>query len=80
MGATRYAFKIKSVLFETVFLHLEFETYLSKQIPYFFAVKEPALAKMSRNLTMRERYTLRAKLTANTTECIAKVAESLFFL
>jgi hypothetical protein len=27
---------------------------LSKQISYFFAAKEPAPAKMSRNLTMRE--------------------------
>jgi hypothetical protein len=78
MAATLYAFKVKSVLFERDF-SLEFETYLSKQIPHFFAVKEPAPAKMSRYLTMRESYFLRTKLTANTSECIAKVAESLFF-
>ena len=78
MVATLYAFKTKSVLFERDF-SLKFETHLSKEVPHFFAVKEPAPAKVSRNLTMRESYFLRTKLTANTSELIAKVAESLFF-
>jgi hypothetical protein len=53
---------------------------MSKQISHFLAVKEPAPAKMSRNFTMRESYTQRMKLTANTPECIAHVTESLFLL
>jgi hypothetical protein len=79
MAATLYAFKIKSVLFQRDF-SLEFEAYVSKQNPYFFAAKEPTLAKLSHNLTMRESYTLRAKFTANAPEFIANVGRGVVAL
>ena len=67
------------MLFETVFLHLELETHLSIQIPYFLFAKEPTLGKMFPDLTLGKSNTLEAKVAANIPEFIAHVAESLFF-
>jgi hypothetical protein len=64
MAATPYASKMKSVLFETIFLYLEFETHLSKQISHFIeqssVAVEGALAKVSRVLPLRARERLQA--------------------